>query len=166
MEKTRPTREQITDHLRYVKKDGLLYWRKAPGNRAKVGDLAGSVSPYGYIVVGLLGMKLFRGHIVWFLEKRQWPTLKLDHKDTDRLNDRIANLRDVPQKWNNQNLRSAQKNNQSGLLGAYWDQARHLWFSSIKVEGRTLALGRYPTAEAAHAAYLAAKRKFHEGSTL
>lgn len=124
------------------------------------------MSPCGYVLIGLLGHRLFRSHIVWFLEKGFWPRLKMDHKNTDRLDDRINNLRDVPQKWNNQNLREAQKNSRSGLLGAYWDPVRNVWFSTIKVEGRTKALGRYQTALAAHKAYVRAKRKHHEGNTL
>lgn len=111
-------------------------------------------------------MKLFRSHIVWLLETGSWPKLKIDHKNTNRLDDRIGNLRDVPQKWNNQNLRQAQKNNRSGLLGAYWDPMKGLWFSSIKVEGKTKALGRYKTALQAHRAYVKAKRLYHEGNTL
>lgn len=166
MKKPRPTREQIEKHLRYEPRTGELFWLHPTSVRVKAGDPAGYVSPYGYVIVRLLNYSLFRSHIVWFIEKGAWPKLTVDHKSTDKLDDRIKNLRDVPQKWNNQNMRKAQRNNRSGLLGAYWCEKRGKWFSSIKVDSRTVGLGRFPTAEQAHRAYLRAKRKYHEGNTL
>lgn len=166
MKVKRPSRRQVLRHLDYTPRTGELTWRLPTSVRVSAGDPAGSLSPYGYVVVGLLSHKLFRSHIVWFLETGRWPRLKIDHKNTCRTDDRIDNLRDVPQKWNNQNIRRPQKNNKAGLLGAYWDPVRQSWFSSIKVAGKTLALGRHLTALKAHQAYLKAKRKHHEGNTL
>lgn len=164
--KPRPKRKTLLKHLVYRPATGELFWRVPTSFRVSAGDPAGGVSPFGYVTLRLLGYSLFRSHVVWFLETGAWPKLRIDHKNTDRLDDRIGNLRDVPQKWNNQNLRQAQKNNRSGLLGAYWDPVRNTWFSTIKVDGRTKGLGRYSSALLAHKAYVRAKRKYHEGNTL
>jgi hypothetical protein len=90
----------------------------------------------------------------------------IDHRDTCRTNNRLANLRDATRSVNAQNLRAARSNNSScGLLGVTWNRGR--WTAQISPPGgpRTY-IGRFDTAEQAHAAYLDAKRRLHAGCTL
>jgi hypothetical protein len=94
-----------------------------------------------------------------------WPLGVVDHKDGDRANNAIGNLRDVPNKTNCENRRAANKNNAIGLLGV----RRHTsgkYEARIRVDGQLMYLGLHLDAETAHAAYLAAKRIHHEGNTL
>jgi hypothetical protein len=79
-----------------------------------------------------------------------------------RSDNRLENLREVSQQVNCQNRRKA--HGVSGLLGAHPHQGR--FSSSIRYGGKNHYLGIFDTAEEAHAAYLEAKRKHHEGSTL
>jgi hypothetical protein len=81
-----------------------------------------------------------------------------------KLNNAIANLRDVSPKVNKQNSRKAMIDSISGCLGV--SQSKKRWKASIRVDGRSLYLGSFDTAELAHAAYVCAKRRLHEGCTI
>lgn len=63
------------------------------------------------------------------------------------------------------NLREAtvveQRQNRGGVLGAYQDKRRGSWHASIRINGKRTNLGAFPTAEAAHAAYVEAKARLH-----
>jgi hypothetical protein len=39
-------------------------------------------------------------HIVWFLCVGVWPTLTIDHRDENKINDRIGNLQELSHKAN------------------------------------------------------------------
>ncbi len=65
---------------------------------------------------------------------------------------------------NCENLRKARKDSRTGLLGASW--AGYSFVATIQVRGKKKHLGSFATAEEAHAAYLEAKRKLHEGCTI
>ena len=88
------------------------------------------------------------------------------HKNGNRLDNRIENLRDVSKQTNQQNGRTAQKTSRSGLIGAIWLEQRKCWKAEIRVNGATKMIGRYKTAQEAHEAYVVAKRRLHAGCTL
>jgi hypothetical protein len=159
------TAEQVRELFDYSAETGQLLWRNPKPNRyVKAGDVAGTPDRYGYVVINLKG-KLHRAHrLVWFREFGVWPSGDIDHIDGNRSNNRLSNLRDVTRTVNLQNRRSALA--KSGLLGAYFHASSGLWCSRIRVNGREHSLGYHKTPEEAHAAYLAAKRKLHEGCTI
>jgi hypothetical protein len=84
--------------------------------------------------------------------------------DTNRGNNRIGNLRDVPNAINRQNMRKARVDNKLGFLGVYAHQGRYR--TRLHLDGKVIEVGMFDTPEQAHAAYVAAKRKHHEGCTL
>ena len=90
---------------------------------------------------------------------RAWPTGEIDHRDGDRGNNRIANLRDVSDAVNQQNRRNASRNSTSGLLGAH--RCGSKWYAKIGIDGKQKYLGAFATKEAAHAEYLKAKQSLH-----
>ena len=58
----------------------------------------------------------------------------------------------------------ARKDSASGLLGV--KEHRGKFDARIHVAGKAMCLGAFATPAEAHAAYIAAKREFHEGGTL
>lgn len=142
--------------------DGRLMWIDPPG-KAKVGDIAGS--PHnGYIQVGLFGRRYYAHRLAWFLHYGRWPQGELDHVNGNRADNRIENLREVTRDENAQNRRKAQGNNKLGVLGVYRHSER--FRAQIMAAGGRIHLGLFDTVEEAHAAYVAAKRRFHAGNTL
>jgi hypothetical protein len=78
--------------------------------------------------------------------------LMVDHWDLDTLNNQRANLRACTNAQNQQNRKPA-----AVLKGAH--RSGPAFHSSIRVNGRNIWLGRFATAEEAHAAYAQAAQE-------
>lgn len=86
----------------------------------------------------------------------------VDHVAHETLDNRRPLLRISTHQQNCFNQR-APKHSRSGLKGAQWDAQSGRWRSSIRVDGKTKHIGRFNTAEEAHAAYVeVATRTFGE----
>jgi hypothetical protein len=172
MNTEKPTKEQIDAQLIYNAETGLFTrridvmakpWHKA----ASAGDLAGWKTKKNGWVISVLGKQYKAHHLAWLMTYGFWPKL-IDHKDGDRLNNAISNLREVTVGVNTQNMRRAMKTNKSsGMLGVSASRSKlNPWKAQIRIDGAITHLGSFPTKEAAHEAYVAAKRIHHEGCTL
>lgn len=117
----------------------------------------------GTVAVRFQGKKNYAHRTAWFLITGQWP-VEVDHIDTNRLNNAWHNLRNVGRSVNQQNLRKAMSNNRTGLLGV--SPYRGRFRATIVLNRQQVTVGYYDSPEAAHAAYLGAKRRLHEGNTL
>ena len=100
-----------------------------------------------------------------------WPTKQIDHKNGERADNAFANLREATQQLNSENLRRARADNKTGYLGVFRHYYIHKrdgqrFVACIQVDGRLRKIGLFLTPEAAHAAYLEAKRRLHEGCTI
>lgn len=87
--------------------------------------------------------------------------LVVDHIDGDTTNNCRHNLRAVTRTENNQNVRVAKRTSKSGLLGANWHKRSKRWRAQLRLNGATVHIGYFDTAEEAHAAYIARKRVLH-----
>jgi hypothetical protein len=70
-----------------------------------------------------------------------------------------AAMCDTSTSINQQNKLAARKDSTSRLIGASWSE--RAWRAMIRADGKRVHLGRYETAEQAHAAYMAAKAALH-----
>ncbi|MBU9360066.1 HNH endonuclease [Burkholderia multivorans] len=82
----------------------------------------------------------------------------VDHINGNKLDNRRENLRVCTVAQNLRNRRRA-KSNKSGLKGVYLDKTR--WRAQIRIDGRKICLGSFPTADLAHEAYKFAAREYH-----
>ena len=157
----------LRDALSYDLETGVFTWKIAPkSHRVKQGAVAGGKTQPGYLVISF-GGRLYKAHrLAWAFHYGDWPGKIVDHIDGNRLNNRIANLRDVSNSINLQNTRAARKNSLSGFLGVGWNKKSRKWRAQICIDGKAVALGYFDAPEEAHAAYLAAKRKHHPGCTI
>jgi hypothetical protein len=157
------TAEKLRALLDYDPNTGEFRWTKDRKGGARKGSVAGYLDDMGYVRIGIDNER-HRGHqLAWLHAHGVWPIHDIDHIDGERANNQLANLRDVPRRVNLENQRTA-KRGRSGLLGVTARDGRFV--AQIRVRGVHRYLGRYDTAEEAHAAYLRAKRLFHEGCTL
>ena len=101
--------------------------------------------------------------VLWAMAHGTVPPM-LDHINGDRSDNRLANLRVVDHTTNMQNQRNAMRDNRTGFLGVSPSGGRYR--ATIRVSGKQKYLGLFDTAEAAHEAYLAAKRELHGGCTI
>lgn len=114
---------------------------------------------HGYTQTTILS-HVQRGHrVAWAIHYGSWPEGEIDHINGDRTDNRIANLRDVGRTENGRNL-CLSRRNKSGVLGVSWDAQRERWFASIRHQGKSVALGRFDSLEAASAARRRAEQDF------
>ena len=164
MAKTDLTAERLHELLHYSPETGIFTWRKDVSPNRKRGSLAGSVNWKGYIVIRIDGSP-YRGHqLAWVYINGRFPFGPIDHINTIKADNRICNLREATDRLNKENQISAQSNNRNGLLGVAPTGNR--FRAQIGSYGKQYYLGTFDTPELAHAAYLVAKRKKHEGCTI
>lgn len=84
--------------------------------------------------------------------------IKVDHRDTNGLNNRKENLRLAPGNSNNANSRK-QKNNTSGYKGVSWQAGYDRWKAYIRVRGTYIHLGVFTNLIKAAKAYDTAARE-------
>ena len=155
---------RVRDVLSYDAETGVFRWKVAVARRIKGGDIAGSECHQGYWVIRL-DKRIYKAHrLAWLYVHGEWPAGDIDHINGVRLDNRIANLRDVSRSVNIQNLRRARSDNKCGLLGVSPHGRR--WRAVITLEGQRQHIGHFDTPEIAHQAYLEAKLEIHEGCTL
>lgn len=152
----------------YDPETGSLRWKVRLSNRATIGAIAGSLHrPSGYHTVFLDGRAYKAHRLIWLYCKGEWPSDDIDHINGLRADNRIGNLRPATRSMNQENLRYARGDTASGVLGVSpTDRQLKPWRASIRIKGRSVHLGRFATKEEAESAYLAAKRKLHEGCTI
>lgn len=158
--------QALRELLRYESATGIFYWRNAVCNRP-AGAKAGTTGKIGYVDICVLKERHGAHRLAWLYVYGEWPKPEVDHVNGVRSDNRIENLRDVTHAVNTQNLRSAhRRNTSSGLLGVRKAKDSHGYQANIHVNGKNHRIGRFATAEEAHAAYLNAKRKLHAGCSL
>ena len=126
--------------LNYDKDSGVFTW-KIQKRRIKIGDIAGHVSRKGYIVITIDGIKYQAHRLAWYLSTGIIPD-KIDHINHIKSDNRLCNLRNVSDSGNQQN-KSKQKNNVSGVTGVSWDNRCKKWVSIISVDNRNIYLGSF-----------------------
>jgi hypothetical protein len=161
---------RLRELIDYDPETGAFAWKPRAwraGQRCNDDRHPGSVSKQtGYRAIRV-DKKLYQAHrLAWLYVYGEWPTHQIDHVNGDKLDNRIANLRDVTDAFNKQNCRLARAHNQTGLLGVRQDKRRGVFFSSIKTNGKVKYLGAFETPSQAHAVYIAAKRSLHAGCTI
>lgn len=158
------TAGRLRELLDYDPDTGVFTWKISRRGRVKAGDVAGALRHDGYIQIGIDG-RLHQAHrLAWLYVTGESPPSEIDHISCVRTDNRIANLRLATRSENQQNQSKAQKRNKTGFLGVSPHQGK--FQAQIKVDGKVRTIGRFPTPEAAHAAYLEAKRQLHPFGTL
>lgn len=148
----------IDDLRKIVRADfatGKLFWLERPRaffnddatfkkwNTRRAGKEAfTSLTSFGYVQGSIFNKKYSGHHIVWALYHGRWPEHQIDHINGIRHDNRIENLRDVPQSENVKNSKLS-SNNTSGICGVTWDKSRKKWFAYGKAGGPMKNLGRY-----------------------
>lgn len=161
------TQERLKQLLDYYPETGLFTWKIANSKRTHAGDIAGSPSKKGYILIGIDG-RVYRAHrLAWLYVNGCWPKNFIDHINSNKTDNRIANLRDVDGKTNMENqTRASSQNKSSGVIGVSREQGRRRWRAHITTNKKMIHLGYFDTIEEASDAYIAAKRKIHQGCVI
>jgi hypothetical protein len=169
------TQARLRELFEYDPAVGELVWRERPvsdfagpkhhkrWNTCFAGKVAGCLKFTGYRHISL-GGKFYQAHrLIWLLVHGEWPEDHVDHIDGDKPNNRIGNLRAVPESVNSKNL-PRQRNNTSGQCGVSFNKATGKWYAYIRAGGKMRSLGFFVEKDGAIAARKSAERGlgFHE----
>ena len=152
------TVERLQELFDYSPASGIFVRRKS-------GKEAGYCTAHGYLTICIDYRDYYAHRLAWIWVHGTWPIHAIDHRDADRSNNRIQNLRDVPQAINCQNQRSAPRHSRSGILGASRDSSGR-WRARLVHQGQAVHAGPFNSSAEAHETYVVMKRRFHEGCTL
>jgi len=155
--------KSLRSMLDYDPDTGIFRWRMQPSRNVNAGAVAGSVKYLGYISIRVNRTDFMAHRLAWLYTHGVMPTHDIDHINGDKTDNRIRNLRDVSRSVNLQNQTCPRMDNTSGYLGVSFRKDTKRWCAQIKVNRRKQHLGYFKSAEAAHAAYLAAKLRLHPG---
>ena len=158
------TQDHLKALLGYNPDTGKFLWLAPSCRKLKPGDEAGTLTKDGYIRICLEGKFYLAQRLAFLYMTGSFPQHKADHKNGAKNDNRWLNLRDVTQKINTQNLKSAHIDSSTGFLGVHPSGSK--FRAQIQVDGKLKHLGLFNTPEEAHASYLQAKTKYHEGMIL
>jgi len=151
--------EHLRQSFTYFHNTGVLI-RNSNGNHINGKDA------YGYIQLGYR-KKVYKAHrIIWAIVHNEFPIGYIDHKNGNRADNRICNLREVTYQQNCHNQYKIRKQNKSGFIGVCWNKRSSKWQAGIHVNGSYLYLGVFLTKEDAHNKYLEAKKIHHPTSLI
>lgn len=159
------THARLKEVLRYDQETGVFTWKARVSIRVRAGDQAGSIGRKGRRHIRVDGVLYAASRLAYFYVTGAMPIAQVDHIDTDPTNDRFVNLRDVSQPLNCENHRKAYANSKTGVLGVVRVPSGR-FAAQIRKDRRSIYIGTFDTTDAAHGAYVAAKRQLHEGCTL
>ena len=131
------TCEQIKNALHYDPETGLFTWLISPSQRAPKGSVAGTLNDAGYLLIGFEG-KRYRAHrLAWLYMTGEWPSSEIDHRNTNRRDNRWENLREASgsqNQWNQQK----RTDNTSGVKGVrFWKNRTHEYaIARLAVHGK------------------------------
>jgi len=163
------TAERLREVVEYDPATGIFTRRIRLAQRHQVGDRADFVSTgtqlKGYRRLAIDSKRYLAHRCAWLYMYGEWPERDVDHINGDRGDNRLANLRDVARRTNLENLRKPRSDNHTGYLGVIAHPGGR-FRARIQHNGKGIHIGMYATPDEAHAAYVEAKRRMHEGCTI
>lgn len=153
---------------------GKLYWKQRPHSdfpNARIANSwnsrfawkeAGCLKHTGYVHVSLSGYWYQAHRIIWLLSNKEHAHDTIDHINGIKSDNRLCNLRCVPQRDQAANM-PKQRNNTSGTTGVSWNKSSQRWYAYIKRNGRVASLGFFQSKLAAISARKSAEQSlgFH-----
>lgn len=168
-----PTAERLRELLVYDESSGKLFWRErcesgfsslgrciAWNERYAGKEALTSVNGSGYRHGYVDYVTVIAHRVAWAIFHGDWPDSDIDHRSTDKLDNRMSNLRKATNAENMRNKR-ARRDNKCGLKGVCWNTSNKKWKAQISIDGKVMYLGLFDNAESAHSAYCAAAEKLH-----
>ena len=152
------TAEEIRELMDYDPETGICRWKVRRGS-SNIGGEVGHITSEGYRATKI-NRKFYKVHnLIWLYVYGKFPDGVIDHKNRIRDDNTLENLRDVTRAANNQNAKP--KKNKTGFFGVALKGEK--FTAAIRILKKTIYLGIFNTPEEAHAAYIEAKLKYHEG---
>lgn len=152
------TQNRLHELLLYDPATGVFKWRYST-RRQVAGAVAGTLASNGYIRIKVDGPAYLAHRLAWLYMYGEFPPSYTDHKDQDKQNNSISNLRLATQSQNCANAK-AKSTNTSGIKGVHYDKLSSRWVASIMSKGVRWS-SKHNTLEDASTAVRAMRIKLH-----
>lgn len=152
-----PPAEVLRERFFYDAGTGVLHDLAGSKMRARGAAVGFVEQGSGYLRTDMPEGRFFVHRIIWKLVTGAEPPRVIDHKDTDRTNNRFKNLREADDHLNGGNQRP--HSDAASPLKGVFRHSSGSWTSQICVRRKRYHLGYFNTPEEAHAAYCAAAKK-------
>lgn len=166
--RTNLTAEYVRMRLEYSADTGVFTWKQKPENNmqdrrwncAFAGKKAGSFMADGYYQIRLDGDSYLAHRVAWLHFFGENPAGVLDHKDRNKANNAISNIRLATYSQNAFN-RTTPSNNTSGTKGVVLDKLNNKWVAQIFCHGRHTRIGSFASKDEAISARKLAEVSLH-----
>ena len=141
------TQQRLKEILDYDPNTGVFTWLCDRGGSIKAGQVAGCIDKNtGYQVI-TADYRTYKSHrLAWLYMYGYWPD-QIDHKNGNKIDNRLTNLREVNHQENAQN-RGRLVNNKYGCTGVFPSRNKaNPWSAVIIVKGEFKFLGNFSTLE-------------------
>ena len=135
-----PTLEDMKKDL-FIDLDKQEITRLSTGNKLKFSLMGNRKKNQLYYGITFKKSSL-RIHRLFFYWKYGYLPNLVDHKDRNKLNNNIENLRELTKSENNKNA-DKRKNCTSKHKGVSWDKRRRKWEARLMLNGKNLFLGYF-----------------------
>lgn len=135
------TQQRLKELLNYDPNTGEFRW-KLTSKKRLIGAIAGTLAARGYRQIKIDNKFYYAHRLVWLYTYGQFPSLHIDHKNGNILDNRIANLREVSRQQNMQNIKRMASNT-SGFTGVSWNKPFFKWHARISYNGKRIHLGYF-----------------------
>jgi len=154
------TQQELKEFLHYDQDTGIFTWIKRAARCIKIGDVAGTKHPDGYVCITLSGKRYLAHRLCWLYVYGEVPENQIDHINCIRNDNRICNLRKATKAENsyNQKLR---KNNTSGVKGATWSKKDKKWHAQFNFNNKIIFVGQFKNLQDAKHSIEQARLKYH-----
>jgi Demerecviridae HNH endonuclease len=146
------TAERLRQLLEYFPETGAFRWRVKRGP-AIPGKEAGSMQAGGYVTIRVERSTYKAHRLAWLHVYGRHPAGTINHRNGDPADNRIENLEEIPFA---KNMWYRTTRNQHAYKGVYKYSSK--FCALIKVNGKRIFLGSFPTAKEAGAAYMGGAR--------
>lgn len=166
-----PNIEFLNECFHYVDETGELLWNARPLEHFKslhdqrafnarfANKPAGYMSSDGYMRV-MVKSKMFLLHrIAYLIQHGEQPPM-IDHRDGNRSNNRMSNLRPATHSQNNLNA-PARSYNKSGIKGVYFHKDTGKWQAQVSHNGKPKNLGLFKSISEAEAVAISFRSTVH-----
>jgi hypothetical protein len=153
------TQDEVKTLFEY--KDGSLYWKIKPSKKIHINSEAGYTERDGYRRVRIHKQN-YPTHRLIFLYFNGYMPKFIDHKDGNRSNNNLDNLRECTAADNQHNRKNQIKfvSTCSKWKGVCWIKHRKRWMARIKVNYKSIYVGYFTDEDDAARAYNEAAKKY------
>ncbi|OBU13322.1 HNH endonuclease signature motif containing protein [Morganella psychrotolerans] len=145
------TQSRLRELLDYSPDTGVFTWLQYRSQLARAGSTAGRVNmTTGYVEIQIDGTRYKAHRLAWLYCHGVMPDKQMDHINSNRTDNRIANLREATRSQNQQNT-GLTKANKSGRKGVYFRDGK--WLAQAQINGKKHHLGRHNSIDEAGRVY-------------